>query len=629
MVELAQLESQLPDGLDICFFSSPSRLYLPAVPRCFKDAKLERDFVQHQQKLISRRLLTIHLLLFVYFIPRSLLEYVVFVREQWTPAALFEVAIRTAGTVGMAIFTCLLYLRPDSANEIMAMVDHMLVFVWILVFNKHRCAWLFQETTAEAFNLTINSDSVLIASLMSIVSTFFICMPVRVSRSWIFSGVTPMLYLAYSLPVKHLEQSVVRLLTIGALLSLQSGLLYVGKVWTETSDRTNYAWQITLRKEVTAERVLRYSAEHQAESGPFAAKRVHCQLDASSVADSQLSSQKASWSEVSSRKPHSAPSVCMMPDAFCLSEQGPQLCESGDCIPKHYLVQTPDGAQEVGSLSVGQQILCLDNLTAMQRFAEVADIQTSRRHPDTPVAKVTLEDGSSVEATLDHPMPARLSQGSSTEWQAIPAGRLQPGLHNLVCMKQVSLGIASVKFEAQDDIEPEESFTALSVRQPDRFGILMSRPGTTSMIAVGSFCMQNRIMVRQKNTFLECNLENEYGKPLQLKRSMSCPELQGTFSRHFCGESPSSSTSKSPVGSGLLDNEAQLIPIGERRPDRSHPPPPGSGALCLPPLSVLHEKHALGKCKPCRFHRRYKDGKPGAQPCTAGDNCRLCHFDGH
>eukprot|EP00930_Biecheleria_cincta_P057153 TRINITY_DN43126_c0_g1_i1.p1 TRINITY_DN43126_c0_g1~~TRINITY_DN43126_c0_g1_i1.p1 ORF type:complete len:643 (+),score=45.21 TRINITY_DN43126_c0_g1_i1:62-1930(+) len=622
MVELDLMESKLPNGSDIIYFSGPSLFYLPAVPRCFKDANLERGFIERHQKTISRRLLVGIMLVLLYLVPRTIMDLIYFERGIRTQAALFELSSRALGVVLLAMLACLIYLRPTWAGERSAIMAYVLVFVWIFTNSKHRCSWLFQETTQDAFGLTVNSDSLIMSPLMCSVSGFFICIPVRVSHSWVITVTNSLLYLAFSLPIQGLEQNVTRILALGVLLGLLAWMQYFGKVWTETSDRTNYAWQVTLKREIIEERVLRYSAEHKAESGPFAPRMVEHQTDASSVADSQRSSSQTLLSEVSSRKPRSAPSVCMTAHGNYLSEQCHRLCASGDCVTMHHLVQTPAGREEVGSLSVGQQVLCLDHLTAMQRFVEVSDVQSSRRRPDVPVAKVVLEDGSSVEATLDHPMPAHLGD-SSAQWQAIPAGRLQPGLHSLICTKQVSLGIASVDVQARDQMDPEETLVALSVRQPDRFAILMARSGMTSMVGVGSVCM-NSITYRHKNTFIECALESEPGEVSKLKRSRSCPELQMTCSSDAFAKLVSSSPRP-------LDSEAVSIPIpiSQQKPDRSKPPPPGSGALCLPPLSVMQEKHAAGRCKPCRFHRRYKSGKPGAEPCSAGDNCRLCHFEGH
>eukprot|EP00930_Biecheleria_cincta_P088976 TRINITY_DN78230_c0_g1_i1.p1 TRINITY_DN78230_c0_g1~~TRINITY_DN78230_c0_g1_i1.p1 ORF type:complete len:503 (+),score=70.47 TRINITY_DN78230_c0_g1_i1:173-1510(+) len=421
---------------------------------------------------------------------------------------------------------------------------------------------------------------------MTIGSGWFACIPVRVARSWLAVLWIPSVYLGCTLPFEQVEQSRVLVLSFAAMMTVQLLVLYIGRVFTETSDRRSYMWQDSLRKQVAAERVMRYSAEHEAECGPFSGKRAMSQSMCPLMEDSScLSSHDTLSSEVAGKQPRSAPSVCMHPPVYCLSEQDHQTCENGDCVPGNYVVQTAKGVlQPLSTLSVGEQILCMDAASSMPRFVEVTGIRNSTKCRDREVAKVTLEDGTCVEATLDHPMPI----GSPSSIASVMAGKLQPWVHSLVFLKKVSLQVTAVEkvFAKRDELD-SHGMISVSIGQPERFGILMSKPskspdGMTSMFAVGSVAKRNNNKIH-KATSSDAEHQQRADDSC-MRRSMSWPKLA-------C----------------------------EPWQPADLPLPPSIGSMA----------HGVGRCKPCNFHRRYLRGKEGAKPCSMGAKCVFCHVDGH
>jgi len=556
----------------VATFSIRSPLWpVPPIPKYFYDGDLERAFVQRRRSLLRHRILFLVAMCVLIWLPRTIVDHMTYSRGWASRSSVLNAAARAValGCLGLACCACLLC--PKLPLEKVCSGLTCTITVCTLFLSKKRITWLCGETMQEAFNMDMQSDSLIVAAIMVICALFF-QMPVRVTRSWTVVIFVPAAYFVSSLPVPGLDGdgSAFRVASLGAMLAFLTGTMFVNQVFSETAERANFAHQIVLREQVTKERVLRYQAEHEAELGPLSMLHGAGRSCAPPVAISVQDHK----SELSSLKPHSAPPTCLL--------QTPAPCKSGDCVPEDYLVETNSSStpQKLSSLSVGQEVLCYDRLSSQTRFVKIIASKVSDQS-DSTLRAIALEDGTVVEATSDHPMPAgQLGGGTRAGIRTVAAGKLRAGMHTLTCFKRMDLAITSISKQASS-----KKVVSLSVQQPNRFGILMSPPSQPtdykqSMLVFGS---SDAMTMSSKNTFVQMDWQSELSS-ITIKRSSSAPAIMNEAAQD-CREDG---------GTHALPEHCRM------QPGR--------------------------KCKLCNFHRRYTKSSH-ADPCSKGALCDFCHHD--
>jgi hypothetical protein len=326
--------------------------------------------------------------------------------------------------------------------------------------------------------------------------------------------------------------------------------------------------------------------------------------------------------------------------------------------------------QTLSSLQPDQRILCYDNLAKTLTYAPVVKVEGSK---NADWVQVTLEDGSVLNMTKDHPVAAQtarnLRNGALMSNQlCIHAAELQPQENCLMMLKIVWTPISSVKHftgpkgdsENTSASDLDKEWITLTVKQPERHEIFVTqgdKNGLAAMptgFAVGSADRFTSCGGEQpiRNTFLHFHADG----PPELRRSKSDPCLNTSAiavndaveartgrhaHRHPKGSQRSSSagskrsshcssnltsTLSSPCSEGGGDS-ACVVKVG---------PPSGEGRQEVASLSdillsrnggfpSIGSKHPPGQCQfPCAFHFT-NVRHPDKLQCKAGVLCEFCH----
>merc|ERR1711907_669137 len=88
-----------------------------------------------------------------------------------------------------------------------------------------------------------------------------------------------------------------------------------------------------------------------------------------------------------------------------MREAAPTECNSGDCLPPHALVWAEGKSfpTKVCDVVAGERVLCHDELSGGIKYAEVVSASTAEAVASDWVV-VTLEDGTALEMTTEHPV---------------------------------------------------------------------------------------------------------------------------------------------------------------------------------------------------------------------------------
>jgi hypothetical protein len=329
---------------------------------------------------------------------------------------------------------------------------------------------------------------------------------------------------------------------------------------------------------------------------------------------------------------------------------------SGDCLPPHAMVWTEGGKlpQLLSTLQAGERIMCYDNLSKSMTYAKIEKLENST---NTEWVQLSLEDGSTLEVTTDHPLAVQPEFGSLLSQKCMRAGELRPGRDRLMMLKMVWVPISDVRhFSTSDGREgitsaecPESRSITISVEQKERHEIFVTtgdKKGTPGHpIAVGS---SDRSMDffgswRKKNTFVHFQTHDKVG----LKRSNSDPALKapnadplpvtssiGTATLAMLGSSIETSTTTDSICSSKLSesDDRVIFKIGRAPYDDS-----SSNVASLAELFRLKangtpsfgSEHPAHMCRsPCSFQFAGLVNA-GRHCCTAGALCEYCHDTGH
>jgi hypothetical protein len=359
---------------------------------------------------------------------------------------------------------------------------------------------------------------------------------------------------------------------------------------------------------------------------------------------------------------------------------GAQRCPAGggDCLPLDAAVwvESKSTPAKLGSIQMGQKVLCYDHLSQGLKYAEVMEAVGRGTEGESEAVDwiaVTLTDGSRLEMTRDHPVfpwSTSVEPGvDDTMMAAVKAGDLKVQSHSLEILKVVPVPVKSIERLPPKVVGgrgPER--VTISVQQPERHSLFVmpgNEPSHRSCgMALGSSCVASvpraawRLAspwselpqgITIKNTFIDVSSggegsgERSRSEPpgLRIRRSSlsgcRCTVLSDEcLSEHAGSLSSAASTGRSDVSP--TSNGGCEVFVGL---DISH----GGGPFDTPPLArtaslielqELWDKgcqsfgsrgHAQGECWPCVMEHRHNHSDAGDRrtKCKFGALCGRCH----
>jgi len=376
---------------------------------------------------------------------------------------------------------------------------------------------------------------------------------------------------------------------------------------------------------------------------------------------------------------YSAPAVLLglLHDQESVFASTPHLCaEGGDCLPGTAVawIDKCSVPRPLHDISTGEQILCYDNLGAKLTYAKVLKVAPAGKKESVNSVKVTLEDGSELSMTADHPVAIQsFEEKLASARTCLLAGDLQANSDKLLVLKMTPTLVTSVEHiesvmveqcdhqEAVEDsaMHDQNGWITIEVEQPQRHELLVSTPDkhgmAQEMIAVSSCDRKpdpsGGRFLREKNTFL-CIPEdqNSFGSlrphsaPPSLCRYRASPAPAITLAspdpantsdakvsdvRYSSDATSTLSSLTDSFGSKESNVEATIV-IGQRNRSLE------DGGVAVNRLTELvywkqsgypsqGSAHAKRDCRPCAFHhtwRRLPDQKP---PCKLSYMCEFCH----
>lgn len=241
--------------------------------------------------------------------------------------------------------------------------------------------------------------------------------------------------------------------------------------------------------------------------------------------------------------------------------------------------------------------MCNDILTQLPSYVEIKSLEFHKSNERRVV--LTLEDGSSVTTTADHPV--RVSKNGSHP-AVLPAGELIPEEHRLRCFRMVDLMMTSVR--TVQDTSPR--VVELSVCNSQQHQILVANPQSKEFFAdavpVGSADSLPQYLDIQADLGLE-------GRTL--RRCASEPAIKTTTRR------AKSTRDWSDVHSSTLSSRSQDIPMKVVLGAED------TATINLRGMESLGGLLHPEACSPCRFHRKV------GYPCSKGKLCEYCHIGDH
>lgn len=317
-------------------------------------------------------------------------------------------------------------------------------------------------------------------------------------------------------------------------------------------------------------------------------------------------------------------------------------CCEGDCLRPDSVAWVEGQAlpQPLKTMKPGQKVLCHDSLSNGLKYTEVLNVHTEAGKSNW--VDVTLEDGTSLQMTSNHPVQPITGNASVGAVRAID---LSPGSDYIMVMKTMPVLVQKVVNGVSAECQ-ERVF--LTLHQPERHSLFVAAPpgaegaGLTAVqtMAVGSADARPHYDLTAKNTFI--NIE-EQGQPRTLKRSNSAPPdviaTKIALSHH---SSLTPSHQSSTISSAFGDAEVLVTPA--MRPvlegDGTNPkslkmePREFSDVVSLSEVFSIHSVavrslgsagHAQGACRTCLFQNR--SSHVGGEPCWKGVFCERCHED--
>lgn len=328
----------------------------------------------------------------------------------------------------------------------------------------------------------------------------------------------------------------------------------------------------------------------------------------------------------------------------------PHVCqEGGDCLPETAVawVDNCPVPRPLLDLSAGERILCYDNVGAKLVYASIMKVAAAAHKQSTKWVKVTLEDGSVMSMTADHPVAAQSAQQNLLLSRSCRlAGDLAANNDKLLVLRMMPTLVTKVEHLGHEgQVMPSHNgWVTIEVEQPERHELLVSAsdrygmPG--EMLAVSSCDRKPETKhqrIHNKNTFVcfpetsESASSRPNSAPPCIFRQRVSPPASHRNSPPPSQVSHGGTSDSGPVSESLPsidgnDGNDPTILVGDtydRLSDFIHWKKSG-----YPTRGSAHQKEQ-GECRPCSFHYtwlRMPDRRP---PCKMSYLCDYCHDSGH
>lgn len=245
---------------------------LGGIPLRFVSPDKEELFRERRRKLVHRSVRRIGWVGLVAHTLAVLSEISVLGLGNWTSAKLL-------------LFSCLSIVFILSCCQICCKLSeywmpliYVLAATAMMLTNRPRAAFLtnMDVVDAFAFNTTspvvacsFSSDAVLIGNFAALVVVYFVAMPARTVVSVWCVPTFPLVYLALTIPVPQADGSLARRINLAFRIFICSCAGLLGRCWIEIGERASFLHLEKVNKDLTKEKVLRYTAEHEVERGPY------------------------------------------------------------------------------------------------------------------------------------------------------------------------------------------------------------------------------------------------------------------------------------------------------------------------------------------------------------------------
>lgn len=163
----------------------------------------------------------------------------------------------------------------------------------------------------------------------------------------------------------------------------------------------------------------------------------------------------------------------------------------GDCLPAdaHVWVEHHPTPMPLGAVTQGHRVLCYDNFCGGLKFTDVLDVKTSDPITMKDTVQVTLEDGTVLDMTTDHPVetfPTEVSRGLREKSRRVQVKDLQKGRDGLMVLKVDNVPVKSVRKNKLDSAATPKPFMSIYLQQPQRHTVFCASGAYTQSMAVGS-----------------------------------------------------------------------------------------------------------------------------------------------
>ncbi|CAE8597125.1 unnamed protein product [Polarella glacialis] len=167
----------------------------------------------------------------------------------------------------------------------------------VLMTHRYRAAYMGGEIEiiAEIYPdlslAALTTESFTIVFISMLLASFY-AFPVRCKRGMFMIATTPIIYLAFTLPMpaEKTEGGKSRVCEMAVNLAAVALFCSIGRSNVEVADRLEFLRRQLLEATVTKEKTLRFAAEHEVEQGPFSSQRPRT-AEASSSRDADVQSR--------------------------------------------------------------------------------------------------------------------------------------------------------------------------------------------------------------------------------------------------------------------------------------------------------------------------------------------------
>lgn len=258
----------LPDfDEQMLYFPQSRRLQRFRMPVSFRDQMLEESFRADQLEALNRRCQ----LVLRWSLPIIFVQLLLEVRGLlYVPNIMNCHYLMISSLLALFLASALLLCVLHRIN-----VDSALFFslFWHVagLLSGYRAIAITGDDANTAYPqvsvIALKSDSLPLATMCTLVMIVFILLPLRCARSVLYVFLHPLVYglLTIPMPSGFVEDDVSRRIHLLLRFIFLVVLAFAGRIALENSARAEYLSKVHLAKSLTKEKVLRFSAEHEAE----------------------------------------------------------------------------------------------------------------------------------------------------------------------------------------------------------------------------------------------------------------------------------------------------------------------------------------------------------------------------